>query len=128
MRADQPNGAGTPVSDSRPVPGVQSAISFAGQTAPASPAEAQGTTPEDHPPVWMQRTFMVIFVLLCLELGLVLLVAPWTQLWTTNSLVENWPNVRVFLGYNFVRGAVSGLGLLDLWLAIYEAVKYRDRR
>jgi hypothetical protein len=27
----------------------------------------------------------------------------------------------------FVRGAVSGLGLLDIWLGVIEAVRYRDR-
>jgi hypothetical protein len=27
----------------------------------------------------------------------------------------------------FVRGAVSGLGLLDIWLGVLEAVRYRDR-
>jgi hypothetical protein len=50
-------------------------------------------------PVWLQRVFVVVYVLFCIELGLVLIV----------------------------RGAVSGLGLLDIWLGVVEAVRYRDR-
>jgi hypothetical protein len=30
--------------------------------------------------------------------------------------------------HGFVRGAISGLGVLDLWLGISEAIHYRDRR
>jgi hypothetical protein len=33
-----------------------------------------------------------------------------------------------FLRHGFVRGAVSGLGLVDVWLGILETINYRDRR
>ncbi|HZD93823.1 MAG TPA: hypothetical protein VE133_06185, partial [Candidatus Sulfotelmatobacter sp.] len=33
-------------------------------------------------PVWLQRVFIVIYVLFCIELGLVLLILPWlTGFW-----------------------------------------------
>jgi hypothetical protein len=30
------------------------------------------------------------------------------------------------IGNNFVRGAISGIGIIDLWIGIWEAVHYRD--
>lgn len=79
-------------------------------------------------PVWLQRLFMIVYVIFCFELGIVLLVLPWTDFWTGNSLWGQWPLLRAWMQHGFMRGAVSGLGLLDLWLGIYEAIHYRDRR
>lgn len=79
-------------------------------------------------PVWLQRIFVIVYVLFCLELGIVMVALPWTPLWSNNSLLVHWPALRHFLELGFVRGAISGLGFLDLWLGIYEAVHYRDRK
>jgi hypothetical protein len=79
-------------------------------------------------PVWLQRTFLVIYVLLCIWLGLLLVVLPWSPLWSRNGLLVPWPGLRLLLQHGFVRGAVSGLGLIDIWLGVLEAVRYRDRR
>lgn len=80
------------------------------------------------PPVWMQRLFLVTIVIICLWVGLVLAVLPWTAVWTDNSLVMSSPRLREVLGTGFVRGLVTGLGLIDLWIGVSEAVRYRDRR
>jgi hypothetical protein len=82
---------------------------------------------EPPPPVWMQRFFLVSTVVFCLWVGLVLCVLPWLPAWTENGLVNDFPSLRWFLGTGFVRGLASGLGLLDLWIGISEAVHYRDR-
>lgn len=82
---------------------------------------------EHHTPVWMARTMMVVFVAFCVEIGLVLFAVPWIpHLWHENPLLAGWTNLRAFLAHDFVRGAVSGIGLLDIWIGIYEAVHYRD--
>ncbi|MBV9147235.1 MAG: hypothetical protein JO065_15070 [Acidobacteria bacterium] len=91
--------------------------------APPAPPQA-----EPPPPVWMQRFVLVTSVVICLWLGFVLSVLPWQTAWTDNALVANHPNLRWFLGTGFVRGLSTGLGLLDLWIGISEAVQYRDRR
>jgi len=75
---------------------------------------------------WRRRIFLVVFVLFCLEIGIILTVAPWTPFWTSNSLLLGFPRVREFLMYGFVRGLISGLGLCDIALAVAEAVLYRD--
>ncbi|MFZ0311582.1 MAG: hypothetical protein WAL85_02635 [Candidatus Korobacteraceae bacterium] len=76
--------------------------------------------------IWKRRIFLIVFVLFCLEIGIILTVAPWTPFWTTNSLLVALPRVREFLMNGFVRGLISGLGVCDVGLAVAEAVLYRD--
>jgi len=66
--------------------------------------------------------------LICLELGIALLVLPWTHLWTENNLLLNYPTIRIWAANAFVRGAFSGLGLIDIWLGIWEVVSYRETK
>ena len=66
--------------------------------------------------------------------GLVLLVAPWTtpttpftgSLWEANYLLQ-YPGVRAVLLNPFVRGTVSGLGLVNIVLAVHEARQHLAR-
>ena len=75
----------------------------------------------------MRRLSLVVFVLCCLEIGLLLVVLPWTRIWAENSLLAGSPRLQVFAQQHFVRGLVSGLGLLDIWLGLWEALHYRER-
>lgn len=79
-----------------------------------------------RPHKWLQRVWLVVFVLFCLEVGIILTVLPWTRLWTDNSLLLSYPELREFLNHNFVRGLVTGLGLVDIWMGVAEAVTYRE--
>ena len=85
-------------------------------------------------PIWMQRLFVVIYIVFCIEMGVVLLVlglSSWLTLnswWFNNHLLASWPAARHVWQHAFVRGAVCGLGLVDLWIGIAEAVRYHDRR
>lgn len=79
-------------------------------------------------PVWLQRLSLVIYVVFCMWLGIVMVLLPWSELWFSNALLDRWPSMRPFMHHGFVRGAISGLGVLDLWLGISEAIHYRDRR
>ena len=49
-----------------------------------------------------------------LEVGLLLVVLPWSAFWDRNYFALTWPAMRLFLGNNFVRGAVTGLGVVNL--------------
>ena len=82
--------------------------------------------PPRVPHRWLQRLWLVVFVLFCLEIGILLTVLPWTRLWIDNSLLISFPRVKEFLSHNFVRGLVSGLGLVDIWMGVAEAVIYRE--
>ena len=76
--------------------------------------------------LWVGRFWLVIFVLFCLEVGIILTVLPWTRLWAENSLLRGHRQIHDLLQHNFVRGLISGLGLVDIWMGIAEAVRYRE--
>jgi hypothetical protein len=76
--------------------------------------------------LWIRRFWLVVSVLFCLEVGIVLIVGPWTRAWTENSLSSSYPNLHEFLMNGFVRGAVTGLGVVDFWIGIARAVSYRE--
>jgi hypothetical protein len=69
-------------------------------------------------------------VALFLEVGLLLVVLPWSGFWDRNYFVSAWPTLRQFITNNFVRGAVTGLGFVNLIggladLALLLAVRER---
>ncbi len=76
--------------------------------------------------LWMNRIWLVVFVLFCLEVGIVLIVGPWTRAWTENSITASYPAFHEFLMNGFVRGAVTGLGVVDFWIGVARAVSYRE--
>ena len=56
----------------------------------------------------------LVYVAFFLEVGLLLLVLPWSTFWEHNYFAEAWPPLRRVLTNNFTRGAVTGLGLVNL--------------
>lgn len=80
-------------------------------------------------PVWLQRLSLAVLVIFCLYLGLLIAVLPWwREMWDRNPMLLQYPTLRAFLMKGMVRGLVSGLGLLDLWIGISELIHYRDYR
>ena len=58
----------------------------------------------------------VVWALCIVEAGLVLVVLPWTLLWDNNYFFSLQPQQSGFWLGNHLRGAVSGLGLVTLWI------------
>ena len=56
------------------------------------------------------------------EVGLLLIVLPWLPYWDRNYFAYAWPPLRLVLINDFVRGAVSGLGVLNLAAGLSELV------
>ena len=77
-------------------------------------------------PRWATRLFMVVEVMIWVELGMILVIVTWTRAWSDNGLVLNYPRVREFLGIDFIRGIVTGIGLLDIWVGAWQAIHYKD--
>ena len=73
----------------------------------------------------MNRLLTIIYIVFCFEIGVFLFVFPWTSLWTRNYFVGHLPWFAGIVHNYFLRGAVSGLGLADIWLAIYEVWRFR---
>jgi hypothetical protein len=80
-------------------------------------------------PIWLQRVSLFVLVLFCVYLGVLVMVLPWwSRIWDHNALMDSYPPVAAFLRSGSVRGIISGIGLLDIWIGISEAVHYRDYR
>ncbi len=56
----------------------------------------------------------LLFTAYFLEVGLILFVVPWSSFWERNYFAESLPLLQTLMRNNFVRGAVSGIGILNL--------------
>jgi len=72
----------------------------------------------------MNRLLAIAFILFCFEIGLFLVFVPWSDLWDHNVLLAYSLHLRGVLLNNFVRGAVSGLGVVDLVLGVSELGRF----
>ena len=70
----------------------------------------------------------VILIALYLEIGFILIVVPWSAYWDRNYFAQALPPVHALITNNFVRGAVSGLGLLNVVMALVEIFRLVARR
>ena len=63
-----------------------------------------------------------------LEIGAVLLLAPWSEFWDRNYFAQGLPLVHAVMINNFVRGAVSGVGIVNLAAAVVEIYAFFAER
>jgi len=68
----------------------------------------------------MRKLLTIIYIVFCLELGIFLFILPWASFWSQNYFVDHSSVVADFSRNYFLRGAISGLGLADIWLAVHE--------
>lgn len=64
---------------------------------------------------------VVLSIVSSVLVGTILMVAPWTALWESNYLLQPHPALRSFLLCSFTRGGISGLGVINILLALHEA-------
>ena len=89
---------------------------------PSGPETGQPNTPAN----WMQKLSAILFCVFCLELGLFLLIYPWLgNLWNQNWFFGLRPEWQRFLLSEQFRGAISGLGILNLFIAFLEILRLR---
>jgi hypothetical protein len=78
-------------------------------------------------PHWLERGELFLRVLLRMYIGLAICYAPWSRMfWDQNPLFLQFPNLSIWAANGAVRGIVSGLGLLNLWIAFHDAIRHRD--
>jgi len=98
--------------------------------SPATPAEPGQQRPAPAivaPPVyhWYQKVWAVLLITFCLEIGFFLVFFPWTTYWEINYFAQLFPGWRAYWINDYVRGAVSGLGALNLYIALLEIFRLR---
>jgi hypothetical protein len=72
----------------------------------------------------MNSLARVPILLVWLVLGLALILVPWSDLWETNYFFYQYPWLGLFLKNPFLRGAISGLGFMNVLLSL-EAFRRR---
>lgn len=66
----------------------------------------------------MNLALRILWTLICFELGVLLILVPWSGFWERNVFLARYPDLIPYLLNPYTRGAVSGLGLLDIFVAI----------
>ena len=89
--------------------------------------EPEASHPQQRIPHWLVRTELYLRVLLRMYIGLAICYAPWSQLfWDQNPIFVQMPTLAIYAANGAVRGIISGLGLLNIWIAIQDAIRHRN--
>ena len=81
----------------------------------------------------VERLTVIFFIILCMLLGFYLILSPWDALfgpWGENYLLvfltdkTGLPILQRAVASTWVRGAVTGLGALNLVIAAWEAAHF----
>ena len=90
-------------------------------------SQEQPAQPQKDPqriPYWLQQAERFLRVVVRMYLGLLVCCAPWyPPAWDNNPLFASSPWLTTFVTHGAVRGLVSGLGILNLWIAIRVALR-----
>ena len=70
----------------------------------------------------------LLIIALLIELGLLLIVIPWSAYWERNYFAQLSPVVYALITNNYVRGAVTGLGTVNLVAALADLSAMVRRR
>lgn len=100
------------------------------ETPATRPAEVEMTAPSPAlpPPAgyrWYHKMAAVLLITFCLEIGLFLLIFPWTEYWDNNYFAWLAPALRQYWDNMYVRGAISGLGVINLYISLVEVFRLR---
>jgi hypothetical protein len=77
---------------------------------------------------------IVFFILICFEIGILLVILPWvpSPSWNENYLLVvaadkmHWPWLALVMKSGYARGAVTGLGLLNILLGVWEIINFKN--
>lgn len=68
-------------------------------------------------PRWIPAIARILFLF---AFGVFLLYSPWTDFWNSNFFLSHYSWLAAAGHNNFIRGAISGVGVEDIWLALDE--------
>jgi hypothetical protein len=74
---------------------------------------------------WYQKAAAVLYAFFCFEIGVLLILLPWLDVWDHNyfaRLAARWPEVWTS---PYLRGAVSGLGVVNIAISFIEVFRLR---
>ena len=91
------------------------------QLTPKEGASAEAAqAPQPKPTrtwTWQSRVWTGCFAIFCLEIGAFLTVFPWLDSWRLSHFPAMFPWILSLWEDPYLRGAISGLGLVNLAIA-----------
>ncbi len=76
----------------------------------------------------MNRIGRVLVLLLWFDLGVLLVLIPWSGFWESNYFLSRYPGLMPYVLNAYVRGAITGLGLADMVMAASSLLRRPPRR
>ena len=78
------------------------------------------------------KVTVIVYILICFEVGVLLAILPWTSYWDDNFFLYfltsklNAPSLVTFLQSGYARGAVTGLGVLNVLAGVRDIIKFQE--
>jgi hypothetical protein len=95
---------------------------------PQAPTGLDAPPPVELHPMeyrWYHKMSAVLLITFCLEIGLFLLIFPWSEYWDNNYFAALAPRLREYWDNMYVRGGISGLGVINLYISLAEVFRLR---
>jgi hypothetical protein len=70
------------------------------------------------------RLRALVYLFYLFEVGIFLLLVPWSPFWENNYFVTRLPLLRAFCLNPYSRGAVSGIGVLHLLVGALDSLSF----
>jgi hypothetical protein len=101
-------------------------MSLIPDNAPSSPEQSIAATPT--PPrrthTWQSRLLGICMAIFTFEIGLFLVVFPWMDdAWSINYIQKLIPTLRNVWEDPYFRGALTGLGLVNIYISFLEMIR-----
>ncbi len=80
---------------------------------------------EAVPTPWYHKLGVLLFVIVCFEVGVFLLIFPWLDYWGANWFAGLAPWMHGIWDSTYFRGALSGLGLVNIYISLAEVFRLR---
>jgi hypothetical protein len=74
----------------------------------------------------LPRLFLFSVFALGIEVGLFLVALPWSSRWEHNYFVYRFPELWSWLRNYYLRGMISGLGLVDIGITLAAAARFQE--
>lgn len=77
------------------------------------------------------KVTVIVYILICFEIGIMLIVLPWTPYWYDNFFLYfitgklNAPGLQAFITSGWIKGLVTGLGIINILAGILDILKFR---
>lgn len=97
----------------------------AGPNSAREPSAQENTRPRA---AWQRRLLHISLALFTFEIGIFLVVFPWTQGWDINSFQSLTPTLQNLWQNPSFRGFVTGLGFVNIYIACLQVVSSFRRR